>query len=396
MEVLLGSCLGLISGSEWQDLRRVSEYTFLRHSTTLHTPNILSNARSYLTSLDQKRTASAIKHEVSGRESKIITLHPVDDLKIYPFLTVAQILYGDLTPSLEQRLLALVPIREQVFRHIIQGGITRFRASQFLPLQVNRSMATFKAEWAHWNDDAHAAAVIHKKIPDTIQPAILPMYDAVANGTTSREHVLQTLDEMLFANLDVSIGAMSWPLVFIAAHPSVQHALLDEIATVTGSCGDSNLDEKINSYLFSSTTYLHSILLESARLRPLAAFSVPQSCPTPRLVGGYIVPAGTPFIVDTHALNIRNDVWGPDNTSFRPERWREGQKGLRYSYWRFGFGPRLCLGKYVADSMMKAMILELVTQFELSMDEESGWRRVEESWILHPDMEIKCERRTEM
>jgi hypothetical protein len=95
------------------------------------------------------------------------------------------------------------------------------------------------------------------------------------------EQLLQTLDEMLFANLDVTMGGLSRNLLL---HPRCWQ--------------------------------LRS--LEPARLKPLAAFSVPQSVPTTRRVGEFLVPPRTNFIVDTRAVNIHNLFWGDDGETYRP------------------------------------------------------------------------------
>jgi cytochrome P450 len=58
-------------------------------------------------------------------------------------------------------------------------------------------------------------------------------------------------------------------------------------------------------------------------------------------VDGYVIPAGTNFIIDSYALNIYSDTSAPDNTTYRPDRFL-GRRGseLRDSFWRFGLGPR--------------------------------------------------------
>lgn len=235
----------------------------------------------------------------------------------------------------------------------------------------------------------------------------MAMYAAVGGGGggITGEQLLQTLDEMLFANLDVTMGGLSWPLIFLAAHPQAQEQLRQDIAAHGTAAADveKTTATVTDSYLLSPSTYLHATLLEASRLRPLAAFSIPQSCPTPRVLGGkYLVPAGTNFVVDAYALNVRHAVWGPDNTTFRPERWigEEGEQrqragDLRYCYWRFGFGPRVCLGRHAADLIIKVLVVELVKGWELRLEGEQGkeWEWDKETWIHHPSMRITCVRR---
>ncbi|KAI4199321.1 MAG: hypothetical protein LQ350_004703 [Teloschistes chrysophthalmus] len=161
---------------------------------------------------------------------------------------------------------------------------------------------------------------------------IISFYAAADAGEITHEQMYQTLDEMLYANLDVTLGGSSWNVVFLAANRTIQDELRAEIATAKGhevAPVDNSNDAKVaegqeksnfSTYLQSSTTLLAACVLESARLRPLAAFSVPQSAPTSRLVDGYLVPAGTSFVIDSYALNIHNPFWGADAATYNPRR----------------------------------------------------------------------------
>lgn len=381
MYQLLGICLGLISGQEWRSLRKATEAPFTRTATTTYVKAVLNHAKQHIASLcDTKPEKWQLK--------------PYADLRVYPFFALADILYGTVSPELKARLLEIIPGRDSVFAHMMMGGVTRYAWAKYLPIKANREMRAFKQAWARWNDDAHAEALT--KVDEKREPApIVAMYEAVAKGNISREALLQTLDEMLFANLDVSIGALAWAFVFIAAYPHVQARLLSELKTAL-------VDPKsTEAYLMSQSNYLHHILLEGGRLRPVAPFSVAQACPTQRQVGTFNLPAGSKFVVDAYALNVRDPLWGPDNTTFRPERWAEGgvkrAKDVRYCYWRFGFGPRVCLGKYVVDLMTKALIVEVVRGWEVKLEDEKGgeWVWEEDTWAVPPKLRIACVKRIE-
>lgn len=387
MHQLLGSCLGLVSNSEWKTIRKATEPPFLRTATGQYVRLCEDAAAQHIESIFGNKP---------GASTTNAQIHPYGDLRIYPFIALADILYGGLTPELKEQLLEIIPNRDSVFRAMIQGGLTRFPISRFLPLKPLRELYQFKTEWAKWNDDTHAEALRKRDRGEPPAP-IIDMYAKVSEvpGGMSREALLQTLDEMLFANLDVSIGGLAWSLAFIAALPHVQEKLLHEIRTQMVD------DEQRSAYLLSQSNYLHYILLESSRLRPVVAFSVAQSCPNPRRLGNFVFPAGTKFIVDADALNMRDPLWAPDNMTFRPERWADVSarraKDIRYCYWRFGFGPRVCLGKYIVDLMMKTLIVELVRGWDIKLENEKKeqWAWNQDNWSLDPSMRIACTKRTD-
>lgn len=395
MESLLGSCLGLINGHAWSAVKTVVEPPFLHRSMGAYGAEVQDFTRAYLRRLGEKKD---FMHQGGN-------LHPVHDIKLLPFLFVARVIYGSMSDDLEGELRDLIPPREDLFKSVIGGGITKYAWSQLLPLPAIRKLRHFKACFAHWNDDAHAHALRIRADGDA---PILGMYQAVKDGIITREQLLQTLDEMLFANIDVTMGGLSWTLVFLAANPAVQKALRTEVDEQCTSVATRS------TYLLSTWTttpnLLGACILESASLRPLAAFSVPQSCPTSRTLDGYEIPAGTNFVVDSYALNIRDPFWGDDREKFIPERWLEHHKSrrdLRYRYWRFGFGPRTCVGKYLADLILRSVVVEILENWHISLEgaagkgysrkndgdseEEMNWPWDDEMWIHHPNMLLKCD-----
>ncbi|TEA09856.1 Cytochrome P450 monooxygenase aclC [Colletotrichum sidae] len=366
MSQLLGRCVGLVSGREWRALRTVTEAPFGHAAVVLQTGRFQSCIEEHFQSLHNQVKSGNIERGL---------LHPVYDLAMLPFWIVAEM-------------------------YVINGGIHRFSWARFLPTTGNAKLAEFKENWRRFNQDALAHAQQH-----SIAAPIISMTEAVSAGAIDEDQLLQTLDESLFANLDVTIGGLSWVPVFLSAHTDVQDRLRTEIASAV-----ANGPESLHRYLADGrTTYLAACVMESSRLRPLAAFSVPQAAPTSRRISvgqgeEYVIPGGTSFVVDAYALNVRNEAWAPDNEDFRPERFMERTdkeaRDRRYLFWRFGFGPRQCMGRHAADLIIRMTVAHLVRHYDLGLlpsdDElgEKGWSRNRDSWITHPDFKIRCEKRS--
>lgn len=422
MSQLLGQCVGLISGPDWRATRTVTETPFRHSAVALQ---IEAFQRRIEEHFDELHTA------VEGGRGNLERglLHPVDDLSLLPFRIVTDMFYGRLPRPLRAQLEALIPLRMRIFtEHVIRGGgLHRFAWARVLPTTANADLRRFKREWKAFNaaalDECTRRALAYAKqgggADDDDEggrgsgacappPPVMGMFAAVAAGIITEEQLLQTLDESLFANLDVTVGGLSWVPVFLAAHPAAQRRLRDEIAREGGATGD-----RMRRYLLDGrSTFLSACVLESSRLRPLAAFSVPQAAPTPRWVEaknggaagggggeggrGYMIPAGTSFVVDTYALNVRNEAWAPDNEAFRPDRFLEGTdkdaRDRRYLFWRFGFGPRQCMGRHAADLMLRMVVAHIVRNYHLDMlpGDKAAWERSRESWITHPNFKLQC------
>ncbi|KAL9084057.1 MAG: hypothetical protein Q9165_008258 [Trypethelium subeluteriae] len=306
-------------------------------------------------------------------------IDPVLDFKMLPFFIIAQILYGDLSQDARETLTSMAAERDILFRYVIRGGLTRFAFARLLPLKANRKLLDFKRRWAVFNQDM----VLHCQRTGVRKP-IVDMHGDMHRGLITREQLYQTLDEILFANLDVTMGGVSWSIVHLAANVKVQDKIRQELELWA-----AGVEEQTARYLRSSSTYLHNCMLESARLQPLAAFSVPQSAPTDRIIGGYRIPAGTDFVIDTYNLNVRNPFWGQDTKEYKPERFSKYSKtDVRYNYWRFGFGPRQCLGKHIADFLTRALLVRLVEGWILDVPKGQSWTRLNDVWINHPQIRV--------
>lgn len=379
MGQLLGKCVGLISGTEWRAVRSAIEDPFTRKNAIEHVNLIFRWLERHM--------AERWQH---SRLSEGL-LDPAEDLKMVPFWIVAEVFYGDLSPKQMKDLQEIATMREDLFKYVIHGGLMRFSLSRHLPTLANKKLALFAKYWETFNDEAYERAMLtYKSSP------IVELYRLCQHGKITRKQLLHTLDESLFANLDVTTGGISWVMVFLAANSEYPKRLLNELQDHLDEHGG---DRK--SYILANSTLLSACIAESARLRPLAAFSVPQAAPTTRIVDGYMIPAGTDFIIDAFAINTRNkSFWGQDAASFRPERFLEQSKGsteLRYHFWRFGFGPRQCMGRYIADFIIRALTIHMVECYDLSLLDDGkarDWTRLPDKWISHPNITLRCSRKS--
>jgi cytochrome P450 len=373
MGELLGRCLGLISGEEWKCIHSATAASFAKGE--------VAGRIDQIERLTSEHFGRLHRH---GRLDEGV-INPVSDLRMLPFWVVAEHIYGPLDTQMRSELEELIPLREELFARVIQGGITRFSWSRFLPTETNRNLKDFRWRWGKWND---AVARRAQDSPQAPAP-IVHMYRAAREGQISFQGLHQTLDEMLFANLDVTMGGISWSLMFLAANPEIQ----DRIRVETKQARATKDDETWKQYLISPSTLLACSILESARLKPLAAFTVPQAAPIAHEIDGFRIPPRTNYIIDTYAINQRNPYWGKDAEIYRPQRFLEHTgPEVRYQYWRFGFGPRQCLGKHLAEMMIRSLLVYLLENYRLELLDDSSWEKNPATWIMHPATELRCER----
>jgi cytochrome P450 len=115
--------------------------------------------------------------------------------------------------------------------------------------------------------------------------------------------------------------------------------------------------------------------MESMRLSPAFAFSLPQCTATAKKIGPMHVPAGTAVVIDAARLNSDPETWGPDAAAFNPARFAQVSSAKsRYGFMRFGVGGASgrCLGRNIADFIFKLVAMEVVGRFELAVPGDEG------------------------
>ncbi|KAL2135477.1 hypothetical protein VTI74DRAFT_8336 [Chaetomium olivicolor] len=105
------------------------------------------------------------------------------------------------------------------------------------------------------------------------------------------------------------------------------------------------------------------------------------------------IQSSTDVIVDAYAINVDNPYW-KNPLKFDPSRHvgKKDNQARRYNMWRFGFGPRQCLGKSVADVILRVIIAELLKRYQLEAVQYAGTGDIElqaESWIGLPDGRVR-------
>ncbi|KAL4949376.1 cytochrome P450 [Aspergillus filifer] len=366
---LLGDCMGLVNGEPWKELRAQYNAAFVHRAVVDITPFLVHRADEYVKQIQQVDTG-------------VIQLCAADAFSRYPFMATAEYLYGPLTESEKEELWSLGQRSLALMEKVLAGGVFRYKASRWLKPQVHKQLAAFEKDWTQFNE----RIVQTRGVSGPSSPAMVQAWEAaVGKGKVSKKQMVQTLSEMLFANLDVSTHTLSWLIIFLARHPDIQNELREEVREnkdcLVELCGKKD-------------SLLHHCLWESIRLRPFTAFTIPESSPQTKLLGGYIVPPHTTVVVDTMSINHNPEFWGGDCDDFNPHRLEKlSTTDLRYNLFAFGFGSRKCLGQHFGEAMMKSVACQLLAQYDLGMpfdgnktDLDSA--HLKDTWVPISDVEI--------
>ncbi|KXJ85037.1 cytochrome P450 [Microdochium bolleyi] len=369
---LLGECLGLINGETWKGLRAAFGPAFSHAFVGSEFVRVDEQASSYIDDMPSQTFATV-------RDDNSLTANVAEAVSAFPFFCTAEYLYGPLSPDEKSKLWSIGQMNLELMGHVLGGGLTRFPFATYVNRDLARKLARFQSEWTQFNSHVHQTRK-HSAAP----PPFVSTWNSVESGELMKEEVLHTLSEILFANLDVSTGVLSWLLYFLAGDSSVQNQLREEIM---------HGREDLQSYCKRKDTLLSYCMMESFRLRPFTAFSIPESSPADKVLSDYLVPANTSVVVDTLSINYNPDVWGADSEEFRPMRFH-GMKAteLRYNLFVFGLGTRKCLGQYFGELMIKTFVVRLLERYTMTglggpqQAEVSGGSK--DSWVPLSNVQI--------
>ncbi|KAF0896506.1 hypothetical protein E2562_024364 [Oryza meyeriana var. granulata] len=123
--------------------------------------------------------------------------------------------------------------------------------------------------------------------------------------------------------------------------------------------------------------YTHAVLYENMRLFPPVQFDSKFCAAADVLPDGTYVKGEARVMYHPYAMGRMPHIWGTEKDAFRPERWLTGPGASfvpanPYKYPVFQAGQRVCLGKELAVTEMKAVSVAVVRAFDVEVVGENG------------------------
>ena len=197
---------------------------------------------------------------------------------------------------------------------------------------------------------------------------------------TKGEVVAQSCD-MMGAGIDATSSAATFLLHELAKNPEVQTAVRNEIEYVVGS------ENTLTAEQLQKLILLRKCVKETLRLYPLVHL-MPREVAKDTVVMGYQIPTGTCCVLNWWSLTL-DERYFQNPTKFDPERWSRyrGYRGPHpFASLPFGFGPRMCFGRRIAELELYTLATHVLRNFQLSTDQTSLKQAA--YLILRPDEKV--------
>jgi len=202
----------------------------------------------------------------------------------------------------------------------------------------------------------------------------------------SEYEMISQIRTILLAGHETTSNSMSFMLWELAKHQDVQACLRREIESARAANDGAlfaadDFDgmpylQAVVKELFRFHAPVYHIMRRSGEDDVLPLFE-PIKTKSGTLITDLPVPEGTNLVLSFAAYNRNKKIWGNDADVFRPERWLEEKErvgpnvGGYSNLLTFSAGPRKCIGVRFAVLEMQTLLVELISNFEFSMTEQS-------------------------
>ncbi|KAJ8507987.1 hypothetical protein ONZ45_g9710 [Pleurotus djamor] len=227
-------------------------------------------------------------------------------------------------------------------------------------MYLPRWMCRWRTDAERWHVETSAKyrelldGVAAREKAGSQQPCISTrLLQECSKGNLSLDETTWTAGTLYLAGAETTGTTMLWFMQAMLLHPSAQLAAQEELDRVVGKSRMPTFRD------FDNLPYIQAIVKEVLRWRPVLPLGVPHRLDKEDTYLGYQIPKDSIVIANAWGLNQDPDVYGDDAHKFKPERYLNSAGNVvtpasidtkDEGHVTYGFGRRLCVGRYVANS----------------------------------------------
>ncbi|XP_050296553.1 cytochrome P450 CYP12A2-like [Anthonomus grandis grandis] len=183
---------------------------------------------------------------------------------------------------------------------------------------------------------------------------------------TNKKVAIAMATDMVIAGIDTTGRTMASALYFLARNPDKQELLREELRKYL-----PNKDSPVTKDILRGSPYLKAVIKETTRLSPVSIGTL-RTTVKDMVLSGYQIPKGTDILATNIIPSMEEKHFKMAN-QFIPERWLRTTEGElshknvhQFVHLPFGFGPRSCIGKRLANLELEVGLSKIVRNFNLS------------------------------
>ncbi|CAD6265230.1 unnamed protein product [Miscanthus lutarioriparius] len=359
---LLGGGIFNVDGDAW------------RHQSKMASLELGSVAvRSYAYKIIAQEVEACLMHVLADAADRGAVVDLQDVFRRFAFDTICKISFG-LDPGCLEREMPMSKLAD-AFDTATRLCAMRGAAASPLLWRMKRLLnigSERELKKAIKLVDELAAAMIRerRKLGFTNSHDLLSRFMASAGDShaVDDKYLRDIVVSFLLAGRDTVSSALTTLCMLLSKNPDVAAAMRAE-------AGDDSTP--VTYEHLKGLHYTHAVLYENMRMFPPVQFDSKFCAAADVLPDGTYVSSGARVMYHPYAMGRMPRIWGADHGEFRPDRWLTGAGGSfvpesLYKYPVFQAGLRVCLGKKLAITEMKAVSVAVVRAFDVEVVGESG------------------------
>ncbi|XP_066248393.1 cytochrome P450 302a1, mitochondrial [Euwallacea similis] len=174
--------------------------------------------------------------------------------------------------------------------------------------------------------------------------------------------IIGMICDFLLAGIDTATYTTSFLLYHIGKEPGVQMQLYEETCKLL-----PNKNSPVTEQVLNDAHYAKATLKELFRLNPISV-GIGRVLHETAVFSDYEVPQDT-VVVSQNQISCRLEKYFPAPHEFKPERWLKNhplyQKSHPFLLIPFGYGPRTCIARHLAEQNILVLLLKLIRNYKI-------------------------------
>ncbi|KAJ7189236.1 cytochrome P450 [Mycena filopes] len=343
-------------GPQWRIHRRLLGQTFNSRDAQKFRPIELTATRGLLRRLlcnptDYRRQIRQMAGETIMSLTYGIDVLPADD----PYIALAEraVCIGDLAATPGNFWVDNMPFLKHVPDWVPGAGFKR-KAKEWQELGRQVKEVPFnvvKKQMASGTAPHSFSAQSLQKMADSKNPYY------------TEDTVQSTAAIMYLAGSDTTVAAILTFVLAMLANPDAQKKAQHEIDSVTGQMRLPDFNDE------AALPYVSALVKEVLRWGPVTPLGVPHFLPVEDEYRGLRIPAKSIVIGNVWAI-LNDETVYPQPQAFNPNRFLlangKPNPDVREPQAAFGFGRRICPGRYMATSAVWIAVASILAAFEIT------------------------------